>query len=105
MTFRQRVYDVVRAVPSGHVVTYGQVAALCGYPRRARHVGQALATCDEPDVPWFRVINSAGRISLPDEERQRRQAEHLRAEGVTVQDLRIRLKQHQWNPGPLAFAR
>lgn len=105
MNFRDQVYEVVRCVPRGQVVTYGQVASLCGYPGRARHVGHALAGCGEPDVPWFRVLNAAGRISLPGEERQRAQAELLRAEGVEVRDLRVRLAQFRWEPSPLAFAR
>jgi methylated-DNA-protein-cysteine methyltransferase related protein len=105
VNFREHVYEVVRCVPSGHVVTYGQVAALCGYPGRARHVGHALATCDEPDVPWYRVLNASGRISLPLDERQRTQAELLRAEGVEVVELRVRLARFRWEPGSLAFAR
>jgi methylated-DNA-protein-cysteine methyltransferase-like protein len=56
---------VVRRIPPGRVATYGQVAALAGLPRQARLVGYALhAVADGSDVPWHRVINAQGRISL-----------------------------------------
>lgn len=64
--FTQRVYGVVRRVPYGRVISYGGVAALLGEPRAARGVGQALRALPEgSDVPWWRVVNSAGCISLP----------------------------------------
>ena len=53
MDFANRVLDIIRHVPLGRVATYGQVAALAGYPRRARHVGHALRNCPG-DVPWHR---------------------------------------------------
>lgn len=63
--FTQRVYDTVRRVPTGRVVSYGGVAALLGKPRAARGVGQALSALpDGSDVPWWRVINREGAVSL-----------------------------------------
>ena len=65
-TFTRSVYAVVSAIPSGSVTTYGTVAAMVGRPRAPRAVGGALsATPDELDLPWWRVINSSGRISTP----------------------------------------
>lgn len=62
--FYQRVYALVRQVPCGRVVTYGQVAALLGKPQGARAVGYALRYLPaESDVPWHRVINHRGQIS------------------------------------------
>jgi methylated-DNA-protein-cysteine methyltransferase-like protein len=62
--FYQRVYALVRQVPPGKVVTYGQVAALLGSPRAARAVGYALRYVPAgSDVPWHRVINYRGGIS------------------------------------------
>ena len=61
-SFFQKVYELVRQVPAGYVVTYGQVAAALGNPRQARQVGWAMRACPE-DVPWQRVVNSQGRIS------------------------------------------
>lgn len=63
--FTARVYDMVRRVPHGRVVSYGGIAAMLGHPRAARGVGQALhALDDETDVPWWRVINRNGEISI-----------------------------------------
>jgi len=60
----RRVYAVVASIPEGRVATYGQVAALAGYPRAARMAGRALAALDgESDLPWHRVINAHGTIS------------------------------------------
>ena len=63
--FTDRVHAMVRRVPRGRVVSYGGIAALLGHPRAARGVGQALhALPDETDVPWWRVINRNGEISI-----------------------------------------
>jgi len=64
MTKFERIYAVVRRIPSGRVATYGQVAALAGLPGRARFVGYALAALpDRSGVAWQRVVNAQGRIS------------------------------------------
>ncbi len=61
----RRIYRVVRHIPKGRVATYGVVARLAGRPGAARTVGWALAALpDDGDVPWWRVVNAAGRISL-----------------------------------------
>ena len=63
--FYHRIYRVVRHIPKGRVATYGIVARLAGRPGAARMVGWALSALpDDGDVPWWRVINAAGRISL-----------------------------------------
>lgn len=63
--FYHRIYRVVRHIPRGRVAAYGVVARLAGRPGAARTVGWALSALrDESDVPWWRVINAAGRISL-----------------------------------------
>lgn len=85
--FWDRVYDKVREVPYGTVVTYGQVASALGSVRAARQVGFALAGLrvrpDDLDVPWHRVINAQGRIShRGDLDRPNEQQELLEAEGV-----------------------
>lgn len=66
-SFFDRVYAVVRRIPRGKVASYGQIAALLGHPQAARTVGWALNALrgrEVDDVPWQRVINSAGRISI-----------------------------------------
>jgi methylated-DNA-protein-cysteine methyltransferase-like protein len=63
--FYHRIYRVVRHIPKGRVATYGLVARLAGRPGAARMVGWALSALPEDsDVPWWRVLNAAGRISL-----------------------------------------
>ncbi|MFO7561382.1 MAG: MGMT family protein [Enhygromyxa sp.] len=78
----QAIAAAVRAIPRGKVASYGQVAALAGLPGRARMVGQVLAKLpSDARVPWHRVVNARGEISLPGESgaRQRRL---LESEGI-----------------------
>ena len=63
------IYEVVRQVPRGRVTTYGDVAQLIGPGCDARLVGYAMANCPD-DVPWQRVINAQGKISLQGEVRR-----------------------------------
>lgn len=101
--FYEQVYAVVRCVPVGKVTTYGRVAQMLGRPRAARAVGYALnALKDKPalhhDVPWQRVVNAQGRISLVNREfSANQQAELLRQEGVEVDEqLRLDLERYLW---------
>ena len=65
MSLYDRIYAVVRQVPAGRVVTYGQVASQAGLPGQARLVGYALHNLPPgTDVPWHRVVNARGGISL-----------------------------------------
>lgn len=64
-SFSDRVYEAVRRIPAGKVASYGDIAALLGTPRAARGVGWALNALDgDSDVPWWRVINKRGAISI-----------------------------------------
>ena len=64
-SFHERVFAVVREIPEGRVVSYGAVAALLGAPRAARGVGRALSTLPpDTEVPWWRVVNRRGEISI-----------------------------------------
>jgi methylated-DNA-protein-cysteine methyltransferase related protein len=85
--FQQTVYNVVQLVPPGMVVSYGQVAAYIGAPRAARQVGWAMRSMEgEPDFPWWRVINNAGKITIKGNQfaTAKLQKELLQAEGVEV---------------------
>ena len=64
--FRESVIEYIKKVPKGKVVSYGQVAAAAGSPRAARQVGGILRALDPQDgkIPWWRVINSQGVISI-----------------------------------------
>ena len=81
MNFFERIYDIVRAVPPGEVVSYGQVAFLAGNPRMARQVGWALHTCPA-DVPWHRVVRKDGTLPSFPGEGADRQRSLLLQEGV-----------------------
>lgn len=81
----QRIVDVLMALREGEVTTYGDVAEVAGYPRQARLVGRILGTTDA-DVPWWRVVNAAGRLVAGN---PRLQTELLVAEGVIVRDERV----------------
>ena len=96
-----RIYDLVRQIPAGRVATYGQIA---GYVpgTGARQVGYAMAALDAAsDVPWQRVINARGEISLrPGGDGHFRQRALLEAEGVVFDGKgRIDLGRFRW-PGP-----
>jgi len=60
--FRDRVYTVVAQIPKGHVMTYGDIAALCGSAYASRQVGQ-IAHFGPPDLPWQRVVNRHGGLA------------------------------------------
>ncbi len=102
--FFAHVYRLVSQVPKGKVVTYGQVAALLGAPRAARAVGTALRYLPQPlsrTVPWQRVINAAGGISLRgDVVRAEEQRWLLEDEGIEFdRHGKVNLKQYRWS-GP-----
>lgn len=92
-----RILAAVRSIPRGRVCTYGGVAQLAGLPRRARLVGTVLRTTSERNVPWFRVINSSGRISFPHgSDAYLRQRSKLEAEGIVFVGDRVDLRKYAW---------
>lgn len=94
---------MVRRIPRGRVATYGQVASLAGLPGHARQVGYALhALPDGSDVPWQRVINARGEISVRAEPfYEPMQRAMLEAEGVILDRRgRVDLGRFRWQPGP-----
>jgi methylated-DNA-protein-cysteine methyltransferase related protein len=99
--FRKNVLTVVKAVPKGKVVTYGQVALLIGSPRAARQVGMVLRGLKEgdDDVPWQRVINAQGGISTYKVGTGELQKALLESEGIKIRsDKTVDLKKYQWWP-------
>ena len=91
--WHQSVWKVVSEIPSGHVLTYGEVARLSGMPRAARRVSQALRRSPRSmKLPWHRVINAQGKISLPkDSSGWQVQKDRLEGEGVIFLDGKIDL--------------
>lgn len=96
-SFRQRVFQVVAAIPYGQVTTYGDIARLIGSPRAARQVGGVLKRLPEGStLPWHRVINRRGEISLMGDD-YLRQKKALLAEDIEIDVTgRIDLQQYRW---------
>jgi methylated-DNA-protein-cysteine methyltransferase-like protein len=94
----ERILAAVRKIPRGRVSTYGEIANVAGLPRRARLVGTVLKHAPaSKTLPWFRVINSSGRISLPSgSDSYANQRRKLEAEGVLFRGDRIDLKRYGW---------
>jgi methylated-DNA-protein-cysteine methyltransferase-like protein len=101
-SLQRHVHALVRRVPKGCVVTYGQVAALVGAPRAARAVGQAMRVCPS-GVPWYRVVNGRGTISRRgDGSGALSQRLLLEGEGVRFVRGRIDLRRYGWRTGARA---
>lgn len=107
MSFYDEVYRVVRLIPHGQVLSYGDVAAAVGSPRAARQVGWALAGLDEDGrardgegVPWQRVVRTTGHIAFRgDPIRGTLQRRLLEEEGVEFdEDDCIPMKRFRWDP-------
>ena len=98
MNIKEKVYEYLRTIPSGKVVTYGQIAAHLGNPGLARAVGNALHVNPDPDRnPCFRVVNASGKLSDNfgcggmDEQKRR-----LEEDGIEVIGNRVDLARYQW---------
>ena len=98
-TLDARIIETVNRIPRGKVATYGQIARLAGMPGHARQVGYALHRLPQgSDVPWHRVINRTGRISLrPDSLAASLQRALLESEGVVFDaDDAVPLGRYRW---------
>ncbi len=83
--FTSAVIRVIKRIPRGKVCTYGIIAAVAGDPRAARQVARILHACSEKEgLPWHRVINRHGKISLRPHQGYEIQAQMLKAEGVEL---------------------
>jgi len=90
------VYRLVRSIPSGLVLTYGEIAARLGRPGNARAVGHAMSVCP-PDIPWHRVVNARGEISpRAHQSAMVTQRIRLEQEGVAFRAGRVMLARHRW---------
>lgn len=98
--FTEAVIDIIRNIPEGKVMTYGQIAGLSGSPRAARQVVRILHSMSRKHrLPWHRVINAKGQIALQKDEAYNEQWMSLEAEGVKVGlNGVIDLGKYQWHP-------
>jgi len=99
--FTDKVLNIVRKIPKGKVVSYGQVALMTGIPRAALQVGWVLHTSGgDEKTPWWRVINNAGRISTTCLDHTASiQKSLLEKEGVVVKKfLKIDIEKYRWRP-------
>ncbi|WP_105169588.1 MGMT family protein [Pseudoalteromonas sp. T1lg23B] len=96
--FKERVYTLIGSIPAGKVAAYGQLAKLAGAANQSRAVGRLLKNLPaHSSLPWFRVINSQGKISFPvasDKFIQQRQL--LESEGVLFINGKVNMKKYQW---------
>ena len=96
--FTETVKNLIKEIPEGRVSTYGLLAAMAGEPRGARQVARILHACSRKDaLPWHRVVNRHGRISLKPGNGYERQQRRLEAEGIEFEpDGTIPLNTYLW---------
>lgn len=87
-SFKDSVYELVREIPKGKVMTYGQIAALCGSPRAARIVGQ-IAHFGPEELPWQRVVKQSGDLASGFPGGKQGHAQVLSSEGVAITNLKV----------------
>jgi methylated-DNA-protein-cysteine methyltransferase related protein len=99
-SFTERAIGIIKNIPEGKVMTYGQIASLAGSPRAARQVVRILHSMSKKHrLPWHRVINSKGEIGIQDDESLQEQIFSLESEGVEIQNnKRIDLQKYQYQP-------
>ena len=97
--FTERVIDIIRSIPKGRVMTYGQIARLAGSPRAARQVVRILHSMSRKHrLPWHRVVNAKGQITIQEDESYNEQRITLQIEGVEVsRNGSIDLTKYQWH--------
>src|SRR5205807_1679083 len=101
--FKDRVIEIVRLVLYGKVVSYGQVALYAGLPRAAREVGWILQETGGIDLPWWRVINKQGHITIRGNVSADKniQKKLLEAEGIEVSDdYQVSMEKYQFRASP-----
>lgn len=96
--FTQRVIELIKKIPEGRVVSYGILASYAGNRSGARQVARILHSSSEKhDLPWHRVLNREGKISLP-EEKGKLQRQLLEAEGILFEKGRVDFNRYLWHP-------
>ncbi len=100
--FKERVIKVIRMIPTGKVMSYGQVALYVGVPRAARQVGWIMRSVEtKVDMPWWRVLNNAGRLTIKGNiyNDQPLQKKLLEPEGIVISDdYELDIKKYRFIP-------
>lgn len=97
-TFRDRVFDLVSQIPKGRVMSYGDIAALCGQASASRIVG-GLAHFGPTELPWHRVVNRLGDCAAGYYGGKEGHKQALEQEGFQIVDYRITdFKERRWRP-------
>ncbi|MCH7297293.1 MULTISPECIES: MGMT family protein [Acinetobacter] len=97
----RQILEVIALIPYGKVASYGQIAKLAGLPKHPRLVGYVLKHLDqESEIPWYRVINSQGKISVTriNEKGENVQQNLLEQEGIYLLNGKVSLKVFGWQP-------
>ncbi|MFC1920142.1 MGMT family protein [Chloroflexota bacterium] len=100
--FTERAIHVIKSIPEGKVLTYGLIAEMAGNARGARQVSRILHSMTEKhNLPWYRVINLKGTISIKETEGKYYQKHLLEQEGVQVSDnYEIDINEYLWRVEP-----
>ena len=95
---REAIFLIIASIPYGKVTTYGNVAEMASLKGYARFVGTTLKNLpNNSQIPWFRVINSQGKISFPQKsDKYLKQKIRLQEEGVEFKNEKVNLKRFQW---------
>ncbi|MER2173846.1 MAG: MGMT family protein [Carnobacterium sp.] len=98
--FTERVIHIIQSIPSGKVMTYGQIASLAGNARGARQVVRILHSMSQKyDLPWHRIINAKGEVAIKDAEGAFTQKDRLLSEGITLtQSGKVDLVVYRYHP-------
>jgi methylated-DNA-protein-cysteine methyltransferase related protein len=96
-----QVIEIIKSIPDGYVMTYGQIAELAGNPRGARQVVRILHSLSgKYELPWHRVVNAKGEIAVNDEEARHMQRFYLEQEGAVFDENgRVELERCRYIPG------
>jgi methylated-DNA-protein-cysteine methyltransferase-like protein len=94
----QQIYAAIHSVPMGRLCSYGKIAELAGQPGKARYVGRLLSQLPKDTrLPWFRIVNSQGKISFPyGSDSYQRQLSHLIEESSAEESGRLHWRQCRW---------
>ncbi|MFP7494873.1 MGMT family protein [Terribacillus saccharophilus] len=97
--FTENVIHIIKSIPKGKVMTYGQIGAAAGRARGARQVSRILHSLSRKyDLPWHRVISADGRLKIKDVETRNEQLERLYEEGLEILDGRVDLEAYRYEP-------